>query len=69
MFDIVDTALIFERELMVCSFLKDLSKEEGSSLQLICNAHTAILLCGAAMVTCSVLQDLWYSEHTTVATR
>ena len=47
MFDIVDTALSYERELVVCSFLQDFSKGKGSSLQLIYNAHTAFLLCGA----------------------
>ena len=45
MFDIVDTAFSYERELIVCSFLQDFSKGKGSSLQLICNAHTAFLLC------------------------
>ena len=49
MFDIVDTALSYERELTVCSFLQDFSKGKGNSLQLICNAHTAFLLCGAEM--------------------
>ena len=50
MFDIiVDTAFSYERELIVCSFLQDFSKGKGSSLQLICNAHTAFLLCGAEM--------------------
>ena len=47
MFDIVDTAFSYERELIVCLFLQDFSKEKGSSLQLICNAHTAFLLCEA----------------------
>ena len=40
MFDIVDTAFCYERGLIVCSFLHDLSKGKGSTLQLICNAHT-----------------------------
>ena len=47
MFNMVDTALSYERELIVCSFLQDFSTGKGSSLQLICNAHTAFLLCGA----------------------
>ena len=46
MFDIVDTAFSYERELIVCSFLQDFSKGKGSSLRLICNAHTAFLLGG-----------------------
>ena len=45
MFDIVDTAFIYERELIACSFLQDFSKGKGSSLQLISFAHTAFLLC------------------------
>ena len=49
MFDIVDTVFSYERELIVCSFLQDISKEKGSSLQLVCNAHTALLLCGAVI--------------------
>ena len=47
MFDIVDTAFIYDEEFIVCSFLYDLSKGKGSSLQLIYNAHTAFLFCGA----------------------
>ena len=47
MFDIVDAAFSYERELIVCSFLQDVSMGKGSSLQLICNAHTAFLLSGA----------------------
>ena len=49
MFDIVDTAFSYERELIVCSFLQDFSKGKGSSPQLICNAHTVFLLCGAEL--------------------
>ena len=51
MFDIVDTAFSYETELTVCSILQDFSKSEGSSLQLICNAHTAFLLCGTELHT------------------
>ena len=47
MFDIVDAAFILERELVMCSFLQDLSKGKESTLQLFSNAHTAFLLCGA----------------------
>ena len=47
MFDIENAALSYERELIVCSFLQDFSKGKGSSLQLICNAHTAFLPCEA----------------------
>ena len=43
--DIVDTAFSYERELIVCSFLPDFSMGKGSSFQLMCNAHTAFLLC------------------------
>ena len=39
----------YERELIVCSFLQDFCKGKGSNLQLICNAHTSFLLCGAAL--------------------
>ena len=46
MFDTVDTAFSYEVELIVHSFLQDFSKAKGSRLQLICNAHTAFLLCG-----------------------
>ena len=46
---IVDAAFSYERELIVCLFLQDFSTRKGSSLQLICNAHTAFLLCGAEM--------------------
>ena len=48
-FDIVDIVLSYERELIVCLILYDLSKGKGSSLQLICNAHTAFLLCRAVL--------------------
>ena len=47
MFDIVHTAFSYERDLNICSFLCDtsISKEKGSSLRLICNAHAGFLLC------------------------
>ena len=41
MFNKVDTAFSYEIELIVCSFLQDFSMGMGSSLQSICNAHTA----------------------------
>ena len=50
MFDIVDAAFSYERELIVCSFLQDFSKEKGGSLQLIYNAHTVFLLCEVEMI-------------------
>ena len=50
LYDIIDTAFSYERELTVCSFLQDFSNGKGSNLQLICNAHTAFLLCGAELV-------------------
>ena len=46
MFDIADTTFSYEKELIFCSFLQGFSKAKGSSLQLICNAHTAFLHCG-----------------------
>ena len=50
MFDIVDVALSYKRLLIFCSILKDFSKGKGSSFQLIFNAQTAFLLCGADML-------------------
>ena len=47
MFDIAGTAFICERDLTVSSFLQDFTKGRGSSLQLICNARSVVLLCGA----------------------
>ena len=44
---VVDTSFIYERELVVGSFLKDFPTRKGSSLQLTCNPHSPILLCGA----------------------
>ena len=52
MLDIVDTPFGYERELIVCLFLQDFFKVKGSSLQVICNAHRAFLLCGAEMCAC-----------------
>ena len=45
MFDIVDTAFRYERELIhvVCSFLQDFIKVKGSSLLLIYIAHTVFV--------------------------
>ena len=37
MFGIIDTALSYERELIICTFLQDFSKGKGSSLPLTCN--------------------------------
>ena len=51
MFDIVDTVFSYEGELIVCSFLQDFSKGKGSTLQLIYNAHTVVVLHGADYVT------------------
>ena len=45
MVDKVDTALSYGKELILYSFLQDMSEGKGSSLQLIYNAHTAFLLC------------------------
>ena len=42
MFDRVYTAFSYKRELIVYSFLQDLYKGKGSSLQLTCNAHVFI---------------------------
>ena len=41
-----------ERELIVSSFLQDISKEKESSLKLICNTHTPFLLCEVEMSMC-----------------
>ena len=49
MFDIVDTVFSYKRELITWSFLQDFSKGKASSLQFICNAHTAFLLGGAGL--------------------
>ena len=46
---IVDTALSYERELIVWLFQQDFSKGKGSNLQLICGAHTSFSLFGADM--------------------
>ena len=52
MFYIVDTAFSYERESIVSAhLLQDFSNGRGSSLQLICNTHTTILLCGAEIKT------------------
>ena len=53
-FETVDTTFGYERELIVCSFLQDFSKGKGSKLELIGNAHTAFLLCGA-----EPLRNMW----------
>ena len=50
MFDIVDTAFIHERDLVVCSFLQDFSNGKESSLQLIFYANNTFLLYGADLV-------------------
>ena len=52
MSDIVDTAFSYDRKLIVCSFLQDISMGKGSSLQLIFNTLTAFLLCGAELQGC-----------------
>ena len=49
---IVDTFSSYERELIACLFLQNFSKGKGNSLQLMCNAHTALLLCGAKWTAC-----------------
>ena len=48
----MDTAFDSKRELVVCLFLQDFSKGKGSTLQLIFNAHTALLLLGAVTEAC-----------------
>ena len=69
MFDIVDTAF---REFIVCSFLQDLSKGKGSSLQLICNAHIAFLLLwgstACAVTPATVAAEYPYSTLNSTAT-
>ena len=44
-FDMVDTAFSYCRALIVCYFLQESSKVKESTLHVICNAHTAFLLC------------------------
>ena len=51
MFNLVNTVFSYEKELIVCSFLQYFSKGKGSNLQLICNAHTAFLLCEADVLS------------------
>ena len=46
MFDIVDIAFSYEREVIVCSFLHDFSNGKGSSLQSSYNAHTGFYFVG-----------------------
>ena len=58
MFDIVDTAYSYEGELIVRSFLQDFSKGKGSGLQVICNVHTAFLLCGAEVFVTLALNGI-----------
>ncbi len=43
MFDMEDAAFSYGRELIVCWFLQEFSKVEGSSLDEIWNADTAFL--------------------------
>ena len=63
MFDIVDTVFSYERELIICLFLQDFSTGKGSSLHLICNAHTTFLLCAADLSTWHY-QDWYWSRNT-----
>ncbi len=55
MFDIVDTAFSYGRGLIVCSSLQEFSKTRESTLHVIRNVDTAILLCGADVY-------LWHSD-------
>ena len=59
MFDIVDTAISYKQELIVCLFLQDFSKEKESSLHLIYNAQTAFLLCWPDVVKWSIMVPGW----------
>ena len=59
MLDKVDTAFSYGRELVVYSYLQDLSKGKGSSLPFICKAHTAFLLCTAEMAEQDTGPKLW----------
>ena len=49
MFDIVDTAFSYGREMIVCLFLQESSKVKESSLHEIWNADIAFLHSGAGM--------------------
>ena len=61
----VDTAFSYERELTNCSFLQHVSKEKGNSLQLICGAHTAFLLCTAEfLITIELHFSVVYDKMT-----
>ena len=55
-YDIVHTAVSYESELIVCSFLQDFYKGKGSSLQLICNAHTVFSIYGADFERCLIVK-------------
>ena len=53
MFDMIDTGLSYERELVICSYLQDFSEGKRGSLEIICDiAHIAFLLCGAELQMC-----------------
>ena len=51
MLPLVMLVMGYGKELVVCSFLHDFSKRKGSSLDLIYNAYTALLLYGAVSQT------------------
>ena len=64
--DFVDNAFSYERELIVCSFQQGISKHakgKGSSLQIICKAHTlffcffCVLFC--CLFVCLFVFTLW----------
>ena len=63
MFAIEDTAFSYERELILCLFLQDFSKRKGSSLQLFCNAHTALYFVVHDLSHAFVLQFQLEDEH------
>ncbi len=48
MFDTSDTPFIMEKQWLYL-FLQEFSKAKESTLHVILNAHTAFLLCGAAL--------------------
>ncbi len=57
MFDILDTAFIYWRAFIVCSFLHESFKVWESSLHVIWNADTAFLLSESEMPCYKLLKD------------
>ena len=56
-------AFSYEREMIVYLYQHDFSKGKGSSLQFICNAHTAFLLCRADIQEMYVALPLMHDNY------